>query len=131
MLLSMLFLMQGSLEVDGLRPGESLVPSSVEVSEGYARGLVLDAETGRPVEGAVVELWTEEIDVNGSGGARRVASARSAADGGFGLAIRDARGKAEKLRVRAPGYLLYAGSLGDLETVRLMPRPACCYCCCC
>lgn len=116
---------QGTIQVDGLREGEgfrSLV-SSEQVSLAEERfGRVIDAHTGFPVEGARIETWTEEISGPGQG-FHRVGHARTGADGNFRVSVLAGDIRAEKIRVRAVGYLAFPGTVGDLELVRLMPKP--------
>ena len=117
---------QGPLQVDGLRPGEALSARSSfrEVIDSDHRfGRVVDARTGWPVKSARVETWTEEISRSGPGGVR-VGRAPTGSDGAFKVRIRENGVEAEKIRVWAPGYLTYPGTLSDLELVRLMPRPS-------
>lgn len=114
------------LSVEGLRPGERVVqlaPVPVSDPADHVFGRVVDAHTGMPVDGAAIETWTEEITRPGAG-FRRVGESRSGPDGGFRVRVRDGALAAEKARVRAPGYLSFPGVAGDLDVVRLMPRPA-------
>lgn len=127
MMLTLLLIIaaQGTIQIDGLNGDEgfrSLV-SSEQVNIAEERfGRVVDAHTGFPVEGARVETWTEEI-YGPSQGFLRVGHARTGADGNFRVAVLAGDIPAEKIRVRAVGYLAFPGTVGDLELVRLMPKP--------
>ena len=101
---------------------QSSASSSLEVTDDEHRtGRVVDASTGRPVVGATIETWTEELSPTGL---YRVAAADSDANGAFRVSIRDGDVRAQKVRVVAPGHLTYPGTLDDLELVHLMPKPA-------
>lgn len=117
-------------DVDGLRDGESArwLPAAPEVLTNddvplrrYEVGRVIDAFTGYPIEGAQVEAWTEEITAQ-SGGLRRVGEALTDATGQVRVRVRDGGLSAEKVRVRAGGYLTFSGTPGDLERARLVPQ---------
>ncbi len=86
MLLPILACLPVQLDVEGLAEGERarwLAPaatvSTVSTTVSTRSGRVVDAFTGRPVVGACVEAWTEEIAPKGAG-LRRVGEART--DGG-------------------------------------------------
>lgn len=110
--------------VEGLREGERVwtvaprtegdrpFPESIRFERS---GRVLDALTGRPLEGAEVEVWTEEIDVI-HGGYRLIDAARTGVDGRF--SARNLDGPLDsglKTRVRAPGYLTLSSTVSDLQ----------------
>src|SRR5687767_12270109 len=71
------------------------------------RSRLLDALTGRPIEGAVCELWTEEYRAP----AGLVDSARSRADGSYEL--HPVSNEKCKVRVRAAGYRTTVGAADD------------------
>lgn len=114
------------LQVEGLRDGEQYrsLASSPEVNWEVERyGRVVDATSGQPISGAFIETWTEEI--NGPGqGSKLIGQTRTARDGNFRVSVRKDGVKAEKIRVRAAGYLAYPGTLGDLEFIQLVPMSA-------
>ena len=93
--------------------------SRVEPTEELGAGRILDATSGTPVPGAIVETWTETIDEHGLA---RIGAARSDPDGTFRVAIARGGVRAEKVLVRSPGYLTYPGTLADLDEILLMPR---------
>jgi len=112
----------------GLEPGESFqqLAKMPAGQESYLRlqGRVLDAFTGRPLAGAKIEVWSEEID-RVFGGYHRFGESRSGRDGRFVIRQQVGSMQAEKSRVSAPGYLTLSGTRGDLyHTVRLFPRMA-------
>lgn len=84
-------------------------------------GLVVDATTGTPVEGALVETWTEAID-EVAPGLTKVGEARSDPQGRVRVVVARGALRAAKILVRYPGYLTYPGTLGDLDRIQLMPR---------
>ena len=112
-------------QVEGLRPEErflELAPRSVSESSAAVRGRVVDAATGRPVPGALVEVWTEEIDPR-FGGFHRTCVSSTGADGRFALVASDAA-RGEKARVSAPGYVTRSCTTGDLsKELTLFPAP--------
>ena len=109
----------------GLEAGESFqqLAKMPAKSEGQAlmHGRVLDAFTGRPLAGAKIETWSEEID-EFFGGYHRIGEARSRRDGRFSIQpLVD--GSVEKARISAPGYLTWSGVQTDLSgVVRLFPQ---------
>ena len=115
------------LQVQGLEAGERftvLPPQAVTLPEGtFVHGRVVDAFTGAPVQGAAIECWTEEITAR-SGGLRRVGEARSDERGQFRLRWRHGGLVAQKVRVRADGYLSFSGAPGDEDLVELYPSPS-------
>jgi hypothetical protein len=116
------------IEVEGLARGERLewlAPTVAEVPavERWQEGRVLDARTGHPVGGAVLEAWTEEIDKQGPG-FRRVGETTTGPDGLFRLRVQEGSLRGDKVRVRAPGYLTRSATESDLfDPVLLMPAP--------
>ena len=117
------------IQVTGLKPGESFVelaPGREPVDERssftnygkvkYIPGRVVDAFTRKPVAGAVVETWSEELNPY-IGGFQRMGEALSGSDGNF----RVERG--EKARIMADGYLVWSGPGDDLwgNGVELFP----------
>jgi hypothetical protein len=119
----------GQLSTDGLREGESLIqlapsPRKSEATtpaREFRHGQVLDAFTGKPVAGARIETWTEEIDGH-FGGQHRIGVATSAIDGRYVARVQSGLVQAEKIRVSAPGYLTFSGTAGDIyDTLRLFP----------
>ena len=125
MILSCLLLLlpQGTLWVDGLREGEqfhSLVSSHGVSPADECVGRIVDATSGVPVAGARVETWTEEISAPGQG-YRLIGQALSGEDGCFRVGWRADGVEAEKVLVRAAGYLTFPGTLADLDLVHLMP----------
>lgn len=108
-------------DVVGLLPGEEHLPLAPAPEVERVHGRVIDAFSGRPVVGATVDTWMEEIGAV-FGGFGRVASARSGADGCF--ALEEWRGGGEKARVRAAGYLTLSTTAAELDgIVRLFPAP--------
>jgi hypothetical protein len=131
----LLLLASFQIQVDGLRPGETftelapVVEVPADVNPGwppYSGGRVIDAFTGKPVDGATVEIWTEEID-DTFGGFFRMGEATTGLDGRFSVRHRSAGQSGEKGRIRAPGYLTLsspASSLLSNETTFLFPAPS-------
>ncbi|MAW62228.1 MAG: hypothetical protein CMJ94_15535 [Planctomycetes bacterium] len=130
MLLAPLALL-AQLQVEGLRANESWT----EIAPGfdpfattdeqplwrYRGGRVVDALSNRPIVGAQIEVWTEEID-DYAGGFRRVGAATSGADGGFLIEFLLAGRTAEKARISAPGYSTWSGVAGEIGAeIRLFP----------
>jgi hypothetical protein len=117
------------VEVDGLAPGERfdwLAPAVAGDSavERWQEGRVLDARTGLPLGGAVLEAWTEKISKEGPG-FRRVGETTTGADGLFRLRVQEGSLRGDKVRVRAVGYLTRSATESDLsDPVLLMPAPA-------
>ena len=82
---------------------------------------MVDAFTGRPIFGASVEIWTEEIDGT-FGGFHRIGEARTGTDGHFSIRRWSGSHTGGKMRVRAPGYLTLSATDGDIwDTIRLFP----------
>ncbi len=110
----------------GLEAGESFqqLAKTTTVSKGPAlmHGRVLDAFTGRPLAGAKIETWSEEIN-EVFGGYHRLGEARSRRDGRFTIRQQVGSALAEKARISAPGYLTWSGVRGDLHSVvRVFPQ---------
>ncbi len=114
------------LQAVGLEAGESFqqlakMPTMLEHPVAL-QGRVLDAFTGRPLAGAKIETWSEEIDAV-FGGYHRFGEARSGRDGRFTIRHSAGSTQAEKARISAPGYLTWSGVSGDLYSiVRIFPR---------
>jgi hypothetical protein len=130
----LLLLASFQIQVDGLRPGETFtelapvveVPANVNAGwPPYSGGRIIDAFTGKPVAGATVEIWTEEIDAT-FGGFFRMGEATTGLDGHFLVRHLSAGQSGEKGRIRAPGYLTLsnpASSLLSRATTFLFPAP--------
>ncbi len=121
------------LQVDGLKPGETLQsiasakrwsPSGLEPNWEMWPGRVVDAFSGRPVAGASIETWSEEID-EVHGGFYRYGHTTSDLDGRYWIDFNEAGRQAAKARVRAPGYLSLTEAAGYLQQgiVELFPAP--------
>lgn len=119
------------LQVEGLHSSESWTelapgfdPFAVTEEQPlwqYRGGRVIDALTNRPIAGAEVELWTEEID-GYVGGFQRAGKATSGPDGGFLVNCLLAGRTAEKARISAPGYSTWSGVAGEVgDEIRLFP----------
>jgi len=99
------------VSVEGLRADETLTylappraNSMVESNRVFHRnGRVLDAFTLRPISGAIVELWTEEI-TEVSDGLRRLGWTSTAATGQFTVQAIEGDLFPEKARISASGY---------------------------
>jgi hypothetical protein len=117
------------LQIDGLAAGERfewLAPPVYEDAEVelWQDGRVVDARSGLPIAGAVLDAWTEEISERGPG-FRRVGETTTGADGLFRLRVQEGALRGDKVRVRASGYLTRSCTDSDLgEPVLLMPAPA-------
>ncbi len=117
------------VEVEGLARGERfewLAPAVAQGSalERWQEGRVLDARTGFPIGGAVLEAWTEEISKQGPG-FRRVGETTTGADGLFRLRVVEGALRGDKVRVRAAGYLTRSATEAELfDPLLLMPAPA-------
>lgn len=132
MICSLLVLALASVQfqVDGLHPNETWTavapgPSPYELdADGvwvFRGGRVVDAMTNRPIAGAKIELWTEEIDEY-FGGFHQIGAAESAHDGGFIIRQREAGRHAGKMRVSAAGYSTLSAAAGEVGTeIQLYP----------
>lgn len=118
---------QEPIRVTGLKEGESFIELAPTIEDAvefgpfnqaytYSSGRVVDAITGNPVVGAVVETWTEELNGE-AGGLQRMGEAMSGEDGRFTV-IRN-----EKARIHAPGYLIFNDAGVELfsEDIALFP----------
>lgn len=117
----------GGLRVEGLTSTERfvLLPAEVTASpaadgEHFESGRVVDARTDAPIAGARLESWTEELDATAPG-FRRIGEATAGRDGQFRLRVREGALSGDKVLIRAPGYLAFAGTVSDLELFELMP----------
>lgn len=97
---------------------------------GTARGEVVDAATGAPVEGAVVELYATFPSTSGRGGDMPlILDTETESDGTFRL--RQTVGGSYRLTVRHPDFATYkreavvldASSHTDLGRIELLDRP--------
>ena len=129
MILHLLSVLALQVQAYGLHPGERFeelapAPPALEgeaPGHGNGHGRVVDAFTGRPIFGASVEIWTEEIDRT-FGGFHRIGEARTGTDGHFGIRRWSGSHTGGKMRVRAPGYLTLSATDGDIwDTIRLFP----------
>ncbi len=125
----MLFLCSLALlqvQTTGLQAGESVVelaPMTSVMAEDLRHGRLVDAFTGWPISGGVVETWTEETDAD-MGGFFRIGEATSGLDGRFAVPSHYGAKLAEKVRVSAPGYCTLSMALGDIHnSVTLFPLP--------
>lgn len=110
--------------VKGIGAGEQLVKraESAPPSEGQAHfGRVLDALTGRPLEGVRVEAWTEDWEQP----ALLVDEARTRADGSFWVEAAKQQRATDKLRFSLAGYRSTTRAPSDLgENILLAPGKA-------
>ena len=97
-------------------PAAPYVPNRVQHQ--YSYGRVIDAVSGKPVVGAVVESWTEELN-NRLGKVERIGEALSGEDGRFRIL------QGGKARIHAPGYLIWngAGAALGCEDIPLFRDP--------
>jgi hypothetical protein len=132
MLTPLLLVLVLQISADGLREGErfttlapALRPTNARAPEHESRyGLVLDAQTGKPVPGARVETWTSAINAP-FGGFHRIGMTTTGADGRYLVRIQSGQVKAEKLRISASGYLTLSATAGDIfDTLDLFPAEA-------
>ena len=127
MLLLCTVLLPLQVQADGLRPGErfqEIAPAPTETDadlpdHGLRYGRVVDAFTGLPIQGATVELWTEEIDALHHG-FFRVGEARTGIDGHYAVKSYSGSARGEKMRLMAPGYLTRSTTPHDVN-IELFP----------
>jgi len=110
--------------IDGLKPGESLVPVPAGLRldlEGERLGRVLDAATGRPLEGVHVESWTEDWELPGL----LIDAQASGRDGTFRILGRRKGREADKLRLSRDGYRSTTRAFGEVfDDLLLVPGKA-------
>lgn len=120
----------GEIRIEGLNADESFVelaPAREPLEErdsfrnygqvSYIYGRVVDAFTRQPIEGAVIETWTEELNPH-AGGFQRIGESISASDGRFRVR------NDEKARIHADGYLTLSVSAGELWDTSTLLFPA-------
>lgn len=128
LLLVWTLLAQQGVQIGGLEATEHFEWLQTEVvratdPERWNESRVLDAETGLPIGGAVIEAWTEEISPQGPG-FRQIGEATSGPDGSFRVRVQEGAARGDKVRARAAGYLALSCTDSDLfDPLLLMPAP--------
>ncbi len=113
-------------DVSGLNEGESanLISAGPQLdSKTHLQGRIIDATTALPIQGATVETWAEEINPV-FGGFFLFGTGTSGLDGRFSTTSSRGGERSEKLRITAPGYLTFSGTLDDVRGgISLFPAP--------
>ncbi|MBM3990823.1 MAG: carboxypeptidase regulatory-like domain-containing protein [Planctomycetes bacterium] len=110
--------------IEGLGPSEAFVPAPTferPELEDARTGRVLDATTGRPLEGVLVESWTEDWELPGL----LVDAQTSRRDGTYHILARREGRHADKLRLTRDGYRSTVRAWGEVYVdILLVPGRA-------